>query len=237
MTLAAILLISIFGTAPALPLVAARYHAPASESANQSASSVGTEPQGAASPAQTPAQTPANTAATQSAPTPATTSSGQNPPGPTKRRRRKKKAIASNCNGAPAASAQEAPGSPSSSAAATGKAPTTGTSSAPTNCPPSKVIVQQGGTSDPGVALAGGTTGNQASPQRDAANQMLGSTEENLKKIAGRQLSSDQQDMVNQIRQFMEQSKAAVGDGDLDRARTLAWKAQVLSEELVKPAK
>jgi hypothetical protein len=66
---------------------------------------------------------------------------------------------------------------------------------------------------------------------------MLGSTEENLKKIAGRQLSSDQQDMVNQIRQFMEQSKAAVEDGDLDRARTLAWKAQVLSEELVKPAK
>jgi hypothetical protein len=65
---------------------------------------------------------------------------------------------------------------------------------------------------------------------------MLGSTEENLKKIAGRQLSSDQQDMVNQIRQFMEQSKRAVGDGDLERARTLAWKAQVLSEELVKPA-
>jgi hypothetical protein len=65
---------------------------------------------------------------------------------------------------------------------------------------------------------------------------MLGSTEENLKKIAGRQLSSDQQDMVNQIRQFMEQSKKAVGDGDPERARTLAWKAQVLSEELIKPA-
>ena len=34
----------------------------------------------------------------------------------------------------------------------------------------------------------------------------------------------------------MEQSKAAVGGGDLERARTLAWKAQLLSEELVKPA-
>lgn len=232
MSLAAILLVCIFSTASALPLVAASYHAPASKPRNQSASSVGTEPQGAASPAQTPASTPPS----QSAPTPATTSSRQNPPGATTKRRRKKKAIASNCNGAPAASGPDAPGSPSSSAAATGKAPSTGTSSAPPNCPPSKVIVQQGGTSDPGVALAGGTTGNQASPQRDAANQMLGSTEENLKKIAGRQLSSDQQDMVNQIRQFMEQSKAAVGDGDLERAHTLAWKAQVLSEELVKPA-
>ena len=233
MSLAAILLVCIFSTASALPLVAASRHAPSSKSRNQSASSVGTEPQGAASPAQTPASTPPS----QSAPTPATTSSRQNPTGTTtKGRRRKQKAIASNCNGAPAASAPDAPGSPSSSAAAPGKAPSTGTSSAPPNCPPSKVIVQQGGTSDPGVALAGGTTGNQASPQRDAANQMLGSTEENLKKIAGRQLSSDQQDMVNQIRQFMEQSKKAVGDGDLERARTLAWKAQVLSEELVKPA-
>ena len=232
MNLAAILLVCIFSTASALPLVAASGHAPASKSRNQSASSVGTEPQGAASPAQTPASTPPS----QSAPTPATTSSRQNPTGPTtKGRRRKQKAIASNCNGAPA-SGPDAPGSPSSSAAAPGKAPSTGTSSAPPNCPPSKVIVRQGGTSDPGVALAGGTTGNQASPQRDAANQMLGSTEENLKKIAGRQLSSDQQDMVNQIRQFMEQSKKAVGDGDLERARTLAWKAQVLSEELVKPA-
>lgn len=63
---------------------------------------------------------------------------------------------------------------------------------------------------------------------------MLGTTDANLKQIAGRQLSATQQDMVNQIRQFMDQSKAAVVDGDLERARTLAWKAQLLSEELVK---
>jgi hypothetical protein len=63
---------------------------------------------------------------------------------------------------------------------------------------------------------------------------MLGTTDANLKQIAGRQLSATQQAMVNQIRQFMDQSKAAVVDGDLERARTLAWKAQVLSEELVK---
>jgi hypothetical protein len=66
---------------------------------------------------------------------------------------------------------------------------------------------------------------------------MLGSTEANLKKLAGQQLSPSQQDMVTQVRQFMEQSKTAVSAGDLERARTLAWKAQLLSEELVKPAK
>jgi len=64
---------------------------------------------------------------------------------------------------------------------------------------------------------------------------MLGTTEANLKKVAGRQLTPNEQDMVNQARQFMEQAKAAVAAGDLERARTLAWKAQLLSEELVKP--
>ncbi len=96
--------------------------------------------------------------------------------------------------------------------------------------------MRQGGTSDPSIQLAGGADGT-TSHERDTANQMLAATEANLKKIAGQQLNSNQQDMVNQIRQFMEQSKAAVRDGDLERARTLAWKAQVLSEELVKPAK
>jgi len=64
---------------------------------------------------------------------------------------------------------------------------------------------------------------------------MLDATEANLKKLAGKQLTPNQQDMVSQTRQFMQQSKAAVEAGDLERARTLAWKAQVLSEELVKP--
>jgi hypothetical protein len=64
---------------------------------------------------------------------------------------------------------------------------------------------------------------------------MLGATETNLKKIADRQLTPTQQDMVTQIHEFMDQSKTAVQSGDLDRAHTLAWKAQLLSEELVKP--
>jgi len=42
---------------------------------------------------------------------------------------------------------------------------------------------------------------------------------------------------VTQIRQFMAQSKAAVADGDMERARTLAWKAETLSEDLVNPPK
>lgn len=60
-------------------------------------------------------------------------------------------------------------------------------------------------------------------------------TEENLKKIEGRQLNPSQWEMVTQIKQFREQSKTAAAAGDLDRAHNLALKAHLLSEELVKP--
>ena len=95
--------------------------------------------------------------------------------------------------------------------------------------------MRRGGTSEPSIQLAGGPVGSTESQQRNAANQMLAATEQNLNKIAGRQLAANQQDMVNQTRQFMEQAKAAVAAQDFERARTLAWKAQLLSEELVKP--
>jgi hypothetical protein len=82
--------------------------------------------------------------------------------------------------------------------------------------------------------LAGG---DQASQKRVAANQMLGSTEANLKKIAGLQLTDAQKGTVVQIRQFVDQSKVALAEGDIERGNTLAWKAQVLSEDLVQPPK
>jgi len=63
----------------------------------------------------------------------------------------------------------------------------------------------------------------------------MAATEENLKKIEGRQLNPSQQEMVTQIKQFMEQSKVAVAAGDPERGNNLALKAHLLSDELVKP--
>ncbi|MGH9493990.1 MAG: hypothetical protein ACRD3B_03250 [Candidatus Sulfotelmatobacter sp.] len=105
------------------------------------------------------------------------------------------------------------------------------------NCPPPKIIVRQGGTSEPSIQLAGGQSGGQSTQAKDNATQMLDSTEENLKKLSGRQLSESEQDSVAQIRQFIDQSKSAVAAGDNERARTLAWKAETLSEDLVNPKK
>ena len=84
------------------------------------------------------------------------------------------------------------------------------------------------------MQLTGGTTAEPAVQQR-STDQLRAATDENLKKIEGRQLSPSQQEMVSQIKQFMDQSKAAVAAGDLERGHNLALKAHLLSDELVKP--
>lgn len=75
-----------------------------------------------------------------------------------------------------------------------------------TPCPPRKKVVRNGGSDDPAVQLTGGTAAEQTQQQR-STEQLRLATEENLKKIEGRQLNPSQQDMKNQINQFMEQSK------------------------------
>jgi hypothetical protein len=101
-------------------------------------------------------------------------------------------------------------------------------------CPPPKKVVRNGGSSEPTVQLTGGTPAEQAIHQ-SSTNQLTAATEENLKKIAGRQLNPSQQEMVSQIKQFMAQSKTAVAAGNLERGHNLALKAHLLSDELVKP--
>ena len=230
MTLAVILFVSIFYPSADTPLVAAR---------------VSVDPSTAgAKPANAPAtQDSSQPAQSSSAPTSATASpQTQSPPAKkpvaARPRRRKKKQAASNC--VPASSATTA--APNAPGNADQNPSTAGTSNqplanAPTVCPPPKIVVRQGGTSEPAIQLAGGAVGDQAAQQRHTANEMLGATELNLKKIDETKLTTSQQDMVNQIHQFMDQSKSASTAGDLECARTLAWKAQLLSEELVSPQK
>lgn len=96
------------------------------------------------------------------------------------------------------------------------------------------MVVTNGGTTDPDVQLSTSTSEEHASQQRQSADELMMSTEANLKKISGRQLQSTEQDMVNQIRNYMEQAKAAIAAEDLQRAQNLAFKAHLLSDELVK---
>ncbi len=228
MTLAAILLVGMMCTPSAVP-AASRQDAPQSAPAT-TPESAAKQDQGTGSAAQNPP------VPSQPAPAPAKntkTPSGQTHP--TAKRSHHKRRVLPPCDSAPAAGQGAASSNPAPADHLSNPG-TTPAAKTPGPCTPSKVVVRQGGTSEPSIQLAGGPA-DQTAHQRDIANQILGSADANLKKIAGHQLSSNQQDMVNQIRQFMDQSKAAIDSGDLERAHTLAWKAQVLSEELVKPEK
>jgi hypothetical protein len=107
------------------------------------------------------------------------------------------------------------------------------TSTALKPCPAKKTVIRNGGTTEPAVRLTGTDPAKQASQATTA--QLLAGTEENLKKLAGRDLNADQQQTLTQIHEFVEQSKHAAAAGDMEQAQNLASKARLLSDELVKP--
>jgi len=177
--------------------------------------------QSASSNAQTPAlsQTSSQTQASPAHQTPSTVPHHTT----AKHKHHARKSNAAPCSDSAAPSSPPA-GKPPSSTPAASNSP----------CPPAKKIIRNGGAAEPAVQLVGGTSGEQASSQR-STEELSTATQENLKKIEGLPLNPNQQDMVTQIKEFMEQSKAAAAAGDEDRAHDFALKAHLLSEELIKP--
>ena len=106
--------------------------------------------------------------------------------------------------------------------------------SASSNDPPQKVVVRDGSTSEPDVKLARPMSQKQSSNQLKNTDDLLASTETNLKQISGRTLNPTQQETVTQIHQYMDQARKAINEGDLERGRNLAFKAHLLSDDLVK---
>jgi len=98
------------------------------------------------------------------------------------------------------------------------------------NTPPKKIIPAEPAPTpqqiSPGPTSDGGN--NQAS-----TDQLLQGAEANLNGIT-RQLSKDEEAMRTQIREFITQSRNATKENDPARAHTLAVKARLLSDELVK---
>ena len=214
MTLAAILILLPFLSSTASPPHAAQ-------------STETQTPQAPASQATVPVPQFPSTAPHGAKPESAKPASGSKKASAASRRRRKKSASPCQASSSQTATAN-APAPPAQASA---------TSSPPKDCPPPRIIVRHGGSKEPSIQLAGGPIAEQSAQQRDAINQLLGVSDQNLKRAADMQLSAAQQDTVSQTRQFMEQSKAAMASGDFERARTLAWKAQLLSEDLAKPEK
>ena len=61
----------------------------------------------------------------------------------------------------------------------------------------------------------------------------VSAAERNLASVRGKNLNAAQSDLVSKIEGFLKDARDAAKAGDWVRARSLAKKAQVLSEELV----
>jgi hypothetical protein len=122
------------------------------------------------------------------------------------------------CNHAAGTKAKKQPGTPK-----------------PTAPPPGdtvpKTVVKNGSTDDSKVNKSPDPS-PQARQQIDHTKELLDSSEANLKKVSARPLNESQQETVKQIESYMEQSKAAAEDDDVQRAYNLAVKANLLSAEL-----
>ena len=99
---------------------------------------------------------------------------------------------------------------------------------------PHKTVVREGGASEPASQIAPGMTPAEAARQRHNAEQLLSSSDDTLKRLAGRTLDAKQQETVGQIRNYIDGARSALKEGDVRRANTLAQKAHLLSEDLVK---
>jgi hypothetical protein len=99
---------------------------------------------------------------------------------------------------------------------------------------PRKIVVREGGASEPAAQIAPGMTPAEAARERQNAEQLLGSTDDRLKQLAGRTLDTRQQETVGQIRIYAGSARSALKEGDVRRAHNLAQKAHLLVEDLIK---
>lgn len=114
--------------------------------------------------------------------------------------------------------------------------------------PPSRLVVARQPArprvaTQPAPENSGGARGDapllapQLSEQEIAAaqqqmNESIAITQKNLSSAKGHKLNPTQSDLASKVNSFLQESRDAVKDGDWTRAKNLAKKAQVLSEEL-----
>jgi outer membrane biosynthesis protein TonB len=100
---------------------------------------------------------------------------------------------------------------------------------------PKKIVVRNGSTTEPTTQIApGGLSKQQANTQAQTTTQLINTTSANLQRLSSRQLSPSQQDTIKQILTYVDQAKSATDAGDLQRAYNLAFKAHLLSDDLLK---
>ncbi len=98
---------------------------------------------------------------------------------------------------------------------------------------PEKTVVRNGGTQDIRLQLTPTSTPEQIAERRRQTHELLAVSTENLKKLSDSQLDANQQDMLQEVHNYMSQARVADKTGELQRAVMLASKARQLSDDLV----
>jgi hypothetical protein len=99
---------------------------------------------------------------------------------------------------------------------------------------PRKIVVREGGANDPAAQIVTGMTVQEASSERRETEKFLDAAEENLRRVTGRTLDPRQQETISQILNYVEHARSALKEGDISRGHTLALKANLLADDLVK---
>ena len=97
---------------------------------------------------------------------------------------------------------------------------------------PENTNVEQASNETPAVSAIGQLSSGDPSAMRNDTIESLAATERALNGIT-RTLSEQEQKTAAQIREFLKQAKAALANGNVDGAHTLALKAKVLLGEIV----
>jgi len=99
---------------------------------------------------------------------------------------------------------------------------------------PRKIVVREGGASEPEAQIVTGMSPEEASKERLEAQKFLDAADEDLKRVIGRILDAQQQEAVSQIHNYVAHARSALQEGDISRGHTLALKASLLADDLVK---
>jgi len=112
--------------------------------------------------------------------------------------------------------------------------PAQASTEAASSSPPRRIVVREGSTPEQTAQLVPGLTEEQAQRERRRTEQLLASTQESLQNLTGRELNADQLETVGQVRSFVAGARSALDNGDPLRARNLAFKAYLVSADLLK---
>jgi hypothetical protein len=96
--------------------------------------------------------------------------------------------------------------------------------------PPASAVSEPEKTEAPTIAPQ--LSRQESTAAQQETNQSLSIAEKNLVATRGKSLNPTQSDLVSKIKGFLKDAREAAQAGDWSRARSLAKKAQVLSEEL-----